>query len=284
MPDVRPPLDPHRLADAAPFRVEVVEAAASTNALVAQRAREGEPAGLVVVAEHQQAGRGRLDRVWHTPPRAALTVSLLIDPDVPAERWPLLPLLAGYVLQTTLSRWTSGVALKWPNDVLVAGVDGSDRKISGILVERVEGPDRPLAVVGLGVNVSQSDDELPVQTATSLLLEMQAQRVARGETATDGDRTTDDRSTVDRTTLLQTLLADWQSLAGPLLADPSELMERYRSACRTVGQTVDVHLPGGRVHTGAALTVEDDGTLVVADGDATLRVTAGDVVHVRPTS
>lgn len=277
-PDVRPPLDPHRLADSAPFRVEVVQAAASTNALVAQRAREGEPAGLVVVAEHQQAGRGRLDRVWHTPPRAALTVSLLVDPDIPAERWPLLPLLAGYVLRTTLSRWTPGVALKWPNDVLVAGVDGNDRKISGILVERVEGPERPLAVVGLGVNVSQSTEELPVETATSLLLEMRAQAVARGEAATGLARLS-----VDRTTLLQALLDDWQALAGPLLADPSELMGCYRSVCRTMEQTVDVHLPGGRVHTGAVVTVEDDGTLVVSDGDATLQVTAGDVVHVRPT-
>lgn len=256
--------------------MEVVEATASTNALVAERAREGETAGLVVVAEHQQAGRGRLDRVWQTPPRAALTVSVLVDPDVPAGRWPLLPLLAGCVVQTTLSQWTPGVALKWPNDVLVGGVDGRDRKVCGILVERVEGPDRPLAVVGMGINVSQSSAELPVETATSLLLEMQARATAEQATPRPPE--------VDRTSLLLTLLDDWQRLAGPLLADPGELMARYRSVCRTMEQTVDVHLPGGRVHTGDVITVEDDGALVVADGEATLRVSAGDVVHVRPAT
>ena len=69
-----------------PFRVEVLDEAPSTNALVADRARAGEPEGLVLVTEHQTAGRGRLDRAWVTPPRAALTGSFLLRPRVAAER------------------------------------------------------------------------------------------------------------------------------------------------------------------------------------------------------
>lgn len=272
----RPPLDHRRLADLHPLRVEVVEAAASTNAVVAERARAGEEAGLVLVAEHQQAGRGRLDRVWETPPRAALTFSVLVDPGVPAAQWPLLPLLAGFVVDTVLAERVSSAGLKWPNDVLATGADGVDRKLCGILVERVEGPYGPLAVVGIGLNVDQVPEELPAATATSVLTEMRAEIAAEG--GTDGDVA---GARIDRTELLVQLLTTWQMLL-PLLREPADLLAGYRAVCRTLGQEVDVHLPGGRVHTGTALDLDSSGALVVGDGPGTLTVTAGDVVHVRP--
>ena len=165
----RPPLDEERLADAGGFAVEVVAATPSTNALVAGRARDGAPEGLVVVTEHQTAGRGRLDRTWQTPPRAALTFSVLLRPRVPAVRWPWLPLLTGHALARVLVRALAGTGasagVKWPNDVLV-----DDAKVAGILVERVDTPQGPAAVLGLGLNVTTTADELPVATATSLAL------------------------------------------------------------------------------------------------------------------
>ncbi len=114
--------------------MEVVDEAPSTNALVVDRARRGEGHGLVVVAEHQTAGRGRLDRTWTTPARAALTLSLLVTPDeVPVARWPWLPLLTGLAVVEGVRRAGGPeVTLKWPNDVLLDGL-----KVGGILVERV---------------------------------------------------------------------------------------------------------------------------------------------------
>ncbi|MGZ6748140.1 MAG: biotin--[acetyl-CoA-carboxylase] ligase, partial [Nocardioides sp.] len=159
---VRPPLDKQRLLDALPttapgFTLEVVDEAPSTNALVAERARDGAPEGLVVVTEHQTAGRGRLDRTWSSPPRAGLTVSLLLRPDVPAARRGWLPLLTGVALAESVSEITGARAsLKWPNDLLAA--DG--RKLAGILAEAVTSPDQPSAVVvGVGLNVTTRPDE-----------------------------------------------------------------------------------------------------------------------------
>lgn len=257
VPAPRPALDPDRLASLpAPLRVEVEDATGSTNALVAARAREGEEAGLVIVTEHQTAGRGRLDRVWETPPRVALTFSLLLRPEVAATAWTWLPLLTGYAVQAALADRLPEVALKWPNDVLVG-----DRKIAGILVERIETPTGPAAVVGVGINVNQGADELPSGTATSLRLEL-------GET-------------FDRTDLLVQVLGSLRALE-PLLSETHHLRPAYADVCSTLGRLVDVHLPGGEVRRGEALDVDDHGALVVGTPDGTLTVNAGDVVHVRP--
>ena len=140
----RPSLDAAELSGLAPdLAVEVVESVPSTNAVATERAREGAPEGTVVVAEHQTAGRGRLDRSWEAPPRSSLVFSVLLRPTVPATSWPWLPLLAGHTVAKTLrSRGYAAAAVKWPNDVLLG-----ERKVAGILVERVDTPDVPAAVV-----------------------------------------------------------------------------------------------------------------------------------------
>lgn len=154
----RPPL--RRLTVGGGWRVEVVASTGSTNADVADRARAGEPPGLVLVAEEQTAGRGRLDRRWESPPRAGLLFSALLT----AEPSPWVPLLAGVAVCRAL-RHVSDVAarLKWPNDVLVG-----ERKICGVLAEVAAGR----VVLGVGLNVSTRADELPLgRAATSVLLE-----------------------------------------------------------------------------------------------------------------
>ena len=260
----RPFLDLARIRAAAPawVTVEVVDAAPSTNALVAARATSGAPEGLVVVAEHQTAGRGRLDRTWVTPPRAALTFSVLLRPRVPDPRWPWLPLLAGVALVDGVEgAGGPRCALKWPNDLLYDG-----RKLAGLLVERVETPTGPAAVLGIGLNVSTSAEELPVPGAGSL--------------ATVG------RPGLDRGLLLVRVLEalghrlrDWTREEG----DPrGGLLEDYRTRCVTVGQQVTVHLPSGVSLVGRATGVTEDGGLEVDGAGGVVRVSAGDVVHVRP--
>jgi BirA family biotin operon repressor/biotin-[acetyl-CoA-carboxylase] ligase len=255
----RPPLDAAALARP-PWRVEVVEESPSTNADVARRARDGEPAGLVVVTEHQTAGRGRLDRVWVTPPRAALTFSLLVTPGrVPTGRWPWLPLLAGLAVVEAVTD-VAGVPalLKWPNDVLV-----DDRKVAGILVELVERGSGAAAVVGVGLNVSSTREELPVETATSL------------ELAGAGR--------VDRSALLGGVLDRFTQLYDAWVGAEGEgLRPAYARRCATIGRDVRVDLPTGQTLQGRALDVDDEGRLLVDDGGHVHALGAGDVVHVRP--
>lgn len=260
-PAPRPPIDPDRLVAPAGWRVEVHEATPSTNALLAERARGGEAPGLVVVTEHQTAGRGRLDRQWETPARSSLTFSVLLRPDVPPTSWSWLPLLTGYAVQAALADRLPDIALKWPNDVLVDAGEGVGRKVCGILVERVETADGPVAVVGVGINVDQTLDELPVALATSVALET-------GEP-------------VERTGLLGQVLGSLHGLLG-LLDDTESLRRAYADVCVTLGRTVDVHLPGGAVRRGEALDIDATGALVVGTDDGAFTVAAGDVVHVRP--
>jgi BirA family biotin operon repressor/biotin-[acetyl-CoA-carboxylase] ligase len=261
-PAPRPPLDPDRLAVPDGWRVEVEEATPSTNAALAERARAGEEPGLVLVTEHQTAGRGRLDRSWETPARSSLTFSVLLRPDLPPASWSWIPLLAGYAVQAALADRLPDIALKWPNDVLVDGGDlGAGRKVCGILVERVETDRGPVAVVGVGINVDQTLDELPVALATSVALET-------GEP-------------VERTGLLGQVLGSLHGLQG-LLDDTESLRRAYADVCVTLGRTVDVHLPAGDVRRGEALDIDASGALVVGTDEGTFTVAAGDVVHVRP--
>jgi BirA family biotin operon repressor/biotin-[acetyl-CoA-carboxylase] ligase len=232
------------------WRVEVLAEAGSTNAVVAERS--GEPAGLVVVAEQQTAGRGRLDRTWVSPPRAGLTFSVLLKPDLPTASWPWLPLLGGLAVATALREQADvDAVLKWPNDVLVP-VDGHHRKVCGLLAEV---PQSDAVVLGIGLNVTTTTDELPHDEATSLRL--------AGATVTDRD------------TLLRAVL---RALTRAL-ADPAAGRREYRALCCTVGQRVRLELPGRPPVEGTAQAVDDGGQLVV-DG---VPYGAGDVVHVRPT-
>lgn len=259
-PPPRPPLDRDRLASVravgTTFTVEVVDRAPSTNAIVAERARTGAAAGLVVVAEHQTSGRGRLDRSWHTPARSALTLSVLLRPQVPSARWPWLPLLTGVAVHDAVG---CGVRLKWPNDVLL-----NDLKVGGILAERVDTPAGAAAVIGIGLNVSTTHDELPVPTATSLSLA---------------------GHDVDRTDLLVDLLTELDRVTGVWAGGAVEdelLRSAYTRRCATVGQLVRVELPSGETLSGTAVDVDLGGRLVVRSGGTTTVVGAGDVMHVRP--
>ncbi len=249
-PSARSPLDQLALqAVAGPqWQVRLYAEAGSTNELAA-----ADPVRhRVVVADHQQAGRGRLDREWVTPPGAALTFSAVFDPVVDNEWWPVLPLVAGYAVATALGPIAS---LKWPNDVMIG-----DQKVCGILVERVN-TRPPMVVIGIGINVDQTADELPVPTATSLALAGHP---------------------VDRTALFGDVVQHLRARLGHFAGSPGTFVNQYRGRSASLDRDVTVALPGDRVVEGRVLDIDQHGLLVLQTTDGTLTLSAGDVVHLRP--
>jgi BirA family biotin operon repressor/biotin-[acetyl-CoA-carboxylase] ligase len=238
--------------------LEVVDRVGSTNAALVAAAAADAPEGTVLVAEHQDAGRGRLDRVWTSPPRAGLTVSLRVRPDVPAARRAWLSLLTGVALAEAVSEVTGvRASLKWPNDLLAP--DGA--KLAGILAETAG----HAVVVGAGLNVSTRADELP-DTGTSLAL-VSGAPVDRGAV------------------LLGYLRAFERRYQGwvEVLGDPisSGLAGDYLAWCSTVGTTVTVTMPDGSTLDGVAEAVDWDGRLVVRTDAGVVELASGDVRHVR---
>ncbi|MEU9389270.1 biotin--[acetyl-CoA-carboxylase] ligase [Streptomyces sp. NPDC048324] len=247
--------------------VEVVQRTGSTNSdlvALAEAGKAGE--GWVLVAEEQTAGRGRLDRQWTAPARSGLFFSVLLAPsEVPVARWGWLPLLTGVAVATGLAR-AAGVdtALKWPNDLLVS-IGGEERKAGGILAERAGDHG---VVVGVGINVTLRENELPVPTAGSVAL--------AGAVSTD-------RDPLLRAVLraLEEWYRRWREAGG----DPagSGLQETYAAGCATLGRTVRAELPGDRSIVGEAVAVDGDGRLVIATEEGVQEpVGAGDIVHLRP--
>lgn len=247
--------------------MEHVTVTGSTNADLVARARSGEPEGAVLLADSQTAGRGRRGRTWTAPAGCALTMSVLLRPAVAPENLPWVPLLGGLAVADALRRVGPVAAtLKWPNDVLVG-----ERKVAGLLAEVVparRSEDEPAGVVlGIGVNLTQTTDELPTAVATSLAL--------AGATTTDRDA------------VLAAVLAElagryqaWVAAGGD--AARCGLAAGYRDACATVGQEVRVQLSGGAELRGGCPGVTGDGQLLVRTGADVVALSAGDVVHVRP--
>jgi BirA family biotin operon repressor/biotin-[acetyl-CoA-carboxylase] ligase len=282
----RPPLDLNALGEEAFLsangipRLTVAESTGSTNADLLRGVTEDPgawPDLSVLAAEYQSAARGRLERRWEAPARSSVSVSVVLRPvnaegrPLPTQSYSWLSLLGALALREALLETAAIPAeLKWPNDVLVRG-----RKIAGILAQL--GPlgnaAAPPVVLGAGLNVTLTEAELPVPTATSVLLENPA--------------------TVDRTVLLKSYLsrfatlyrsfcnADGDPTAG--MAGGRSLHKRVEAVLTTLGKQVRAQLPGDHEIIGRASRLDDYGALMVVDSAAHEHVvTAGDVVHLRP--
>lgn len=257
----------------------------STNADALELARQGEREGIVVVADHQTAGRGRLGRTWQAPPGASLLCTVLLRP--PARVASATTMAVAVAAAQAVEELT-GVAprLKWPNDLVWPG-DGTatDRKLAGILAE-VDWPassaiasgwsepppdERLVVAVGIGLNVAWGT-EVPAELA---------------DVAVALDHLVGQAATPTREQVLVAFLRHLDQAYASLLGDPAgvdRLRERWRARSATLGRRVRVDL-GAEDLEGTAVDVTAEGHLVVQTVEGDRRTIAvGDVVHLRPIS
>lgn len=230
----------------------------STNDLVRTQAEAGASEGLVVMAEEQTAGRGRLGRRWVAPKGSSLQFSILLRPDLPLSQAFCLTRMAALAVADTLRDELGLTAtLKWPNDVLLNG-----KKCTGILIETtLEGDAVAFATVGIGLNVNFSMRDLPelAPFATTLADEL--------------------GHPVDRNKLAQALLARLDAYYIQL-QEGADLYAEWRSRLVTLGRMVRVATPNG-IEQGIAEDVARDGALLLRQGDLLVPLYAGDVTIVK---
>jgi len=230
------------------WTIQRVREVDSTNRQLLADARAGAPDGAVLVADHQTAGRGRLDRTWEATSGSSLLVSVLLRSMVDAARTHLMVMASALALRDAVGEVAGfDPELKWPNDLVVGA-----RKLAGLLAER----DADAVVVGAGVNV-RADAFGPELAARATACEIEAGRA------------------VDRDRLLDAFLERLAERLDALDAVPVD----YRAGLGTLGRAVRVETGAGDI-TGTAVDVRDDGALVVRTDDGTDHiVTTGDVVH-----
>ena len=197
--------------------------------------------GRVLIAEYQSAGRGRLDRKFIVPPRKGLTFSFCIDA-IEDIGW--IPLLTGLAVADAIDENLNVklVEIKWPNDLLV-----NKKKLSGILSERVEGG----VVVGVGINIFQTKEELPIEESISLSM------------VTEVDR--------------EKLLIDILNKIGETFSNFANAKNHYRSKCGTIGKLVKASLPNGEIIEDIAIGVSNEGSLLLNSRE----ISVADIVHLR---
>ena len=225
----------------------------STMDIARQAAVSGAAEGLVVVAEEQTAGRGRLGRAWRSTPGANIAFTLLLRPDLPLVRQ--LAMLAPLAVAEGIERATGlQPALKWPNDVQWAG-----RKLCGVLIDCEMQGEQPLfALAGIGINVNDDPSVVPELStiATSLA-------AAAGHP-------------LDREAVLIAVLQALQQRLCDVRAGGT-VRDAWRSRLATLGQPISLR-SGERVYEGVAEDVDAEGSLLLrrADG-ALLTLPAGEV-------
>jgi BirA family biotin operon repressor/biotin-[acetyl-CoA-carboxylase] ligase len=249
----RPPLDSSVISEKISqyWRVSVVEVTGSTQDDLTQLVADKKASnGDVIATEFQSAGRGRLDRKFDAPASSALMFSLYIQPQREKSDWSFLPLLAGLSAIFTLMKLEpeSSPTLKWPNDILLG-----DGKVGGIIAQATGAG----VVIGVGINVGMTEEELPVPHATSLALHQY--------------------STLDRNLILSTFLTTFEELFTRWQSG-EDLRHLYNERSATIGRDIRIELPDGSHKNGKSVDVTPAGELILEDGS---RVTVGDIVHLR---
>jgi BirA family biotin operon repressor/biotin-[acetyl-CoA-carboxylase] ligase len=238
--------------------LQVLAQVGSTNDVALAARGAGAPDGFAVLADRQTAGRGRLGRTWESAAGVGIYTSVLLRPQAPADRAPLLTLAAGIAAAETVQAHTGLLPrLKWPNDIQLDG-----RKLGGILVEgtTLEGRLNE-AVVGIGLNVNQEAADFPAELRAGAV----SLRMVLGRPV---DR-------VDLVVGLYYSLEHWYRIFRD--GEWRSILDRGRAWSAVLGQPVEVRSSAGR-WWGLAWDLDQDGALIVRDeGGALRRVVAAEV-------
>lgn len=243
--------------------LEFLPETGSTNTELVAKIAAGAAPWSVVATTSQTAGRGRLGRSWVAPPGRTIAISVALPlGDTSLDRAGWVPLAAGLAMTRAVASLVPNhaVSLKWPNDVQVDGL-----KVSGLLAELV--PAASMIVMGAGLNLTMTDEELPTDTSTSLTL-----LGASAEGIVDAALAAYLRELFDVHARL--LDADFD-------ADASGVRAEVLARCGTIGRDVRVELPGNRELLGVAEDIDSLGRLLVRSGSTLTTVAAGDITHLR---
>lgn len=234
----------------------VLDEVDSTNSEAMRRAGIGAQEGLTVLADRQTAGRGRLQRHWHTIAEHTLAMSVLLKPPLTPEKIPQISLLTAVALHDALSPLAPDIKIKWPNDILHHG-----KKMVGILTEMRAEPGRVQAVVvGMGINVNAPSDGWPEDIADIAI-----------------DLGTASGRTVSRMDIAVRILESMEQHYLNYLNDGfGPVRKQWWQAHAACGKPVRVH-DGLRYIEGVAEALDEDGALLLRTRSGTQRVVAGDL-------
>ena len=238
--------------------IRVFEETTSTNDVIEKLARDGVKEGVVVFAESQTKGRGRLGRKWMSPTHKGLWFSILLRPELSPQETTQLTVASATALRRAIKN-VAGISteIKWPNDLLIGG-----KKVVGILTEMSAEVDRVRHVIlGIGVDVNQDASEFPPELrkiATSLKVET-GKEICRAELATE---------------ILRELDFDYARIYSGKF---TQVADEWETGCLTIGKKVSVQM-GTRLVRGQAEALDDDGALLVRTEHGHLeRIIGGDV-------
>jgi BirA family biotin operon repressor/biotin-[acetyl-CoA-carboxylase] ligase len=239
--------------------IRVFQETTSTNDVIEKLARDKVKQGVVVFAESQTKGRGRLGRKWMSPTGKGLWFSVLLRPDLRPQETTQLTVASATALARAIQSQTGlKPEIKWPNDILIGG-----KKVAGILTEMSAELDRVKHVIlGIGLDVNQSVSEFPAdlrKLATSLKIES-GKAISRAELAVK---------------ILQELDDDYARICDGGFA---KLADEWEERCTTIGQQVTVHIGDRRIR-GRAESLDDDGALLLRTEHGRIeRINGGDVL------
>jgi len=221
------------------------ESVDSTQKIAKTLANDNAPEGTIVIAEEQVLGRGRMDRIWHSPKYTGVWMSMIIRPNIPLPKAPQLTLITAVAVVQAIEEMTNlSPQIKWPNDILING-----KKVTGILTELQAEADRIFAIIiGVGINVNQKITDYPEalqEIATSLSIE-------EGET-------------ISRAKLIRAVLSNFERLYLLYLEKgftPIKIL--WESYAISIGKKIIARTLTENIH-GKAIGITDDGVLIIED-------------------